>query len=290
MVSVEEVNEESQPAPSEERLRDAEEIEAVALQCKRATAKMHLTSLAKKLRKESEALKRIEESQKKSPANGEQSSSSTAAAAEAPKASAPVAAAPVNPPKPVSVSVKAIPPPASSSVKYTSIDSFAFDAGEYNSPFVTLYISLPGVGSIDRSQVDCKFGTSNFDLIVQDLRGKSYRLVKTNLEKDIVPDKSKIIVKADKVIIKLAKVKGEYGSYDYWSKLTDPKRGDKTASKKSSDPSSSIMDLMKDMYDSGDDQMRKMIGETMMKQQRGELGKDAGMGMGGLGGMDDDDV
>ena len=36
--------------------------------------------------------------------------------------------------------------------------------------------------------------------------------------------------------------------------------------------------------------VKKMVGETMMKQQRGELGKDAGMGMGGLGGMDDDDV
>lgn len=31
---------------------------------------------------------------------------------------------------------------------------------------------------------------------------------------------------------------------------------------------------MKDMYDEGDDQMKKVIGEAFMKQQRGELEKD----------------
>lgn len=100
-------------------------------------------------------------------------------------------------------------------------------------------------------------------------------MFRDNLDKDINPDASKYIVKADKIVVKLAKVKGEYGSYDHWSGLTAKK---KKASKKE-DPSQSIMDLMKEMYDSGDDNMKKMIGETMLKQQRGELGK---------GGMDDD--
>lgn len=31
-----------------------------------------------------------------------------------------------------------------------------------------------------------------------------------------------------------------------------------------------IMDMMKDMYEDGDDNMRKIIGEAMMKSQRGE--------------------
>lgn len=30
------------------------------------------------------------------------------------------------------------------------------------------------------------------------------------------------------------------------------------------------MDMMKDMYESGDDNMRKVIGEAMLKSQRGE--------------------
>ena len=39
-----------------------------------------------------------------------------------------------------------------------------------------------------------------------DLEGKNYRLVKDNLEKDIDPAKSRIIVKANKVVVKLQKV------------------------------------------------------------------------------------
>jgi calcyclin binding protein len=39
------------------------------------------------------------------------------------------------------------------------------------------------------------------------------------------------------------------------------------------------MDLMKDMYDKGDDSMKKMIGETMTKQRDGKLGNGLDQGM-----------
>ena len=87
-------------------------------------------------------------------------------------------------------------------MKFVPVDRFAFDAGGYNAPFVTLYVDLPGVGSIPRENIQCDFKSSSFDLIVKDLRGKSYRLFKDSLEKDIDTAKCKIVVKADKVIIK----------------------------------------------------------------------------------------
>ena len=48
------------------------------------------------------------------------------------------------------------------------------------------------------------------------------------------------------------------------------------------------MDMMKDMYDSGDDNMRKTLGEAMMKSRRKEAMGDKSMDMEdmpGLGGM-----
>ena len=79
MVSFEEV--ESSPPPaveekkeettasilpaSQERLLDAEAIEAAAKSIPRVSARMHVESLVKKLRKESEALKRVEASKVK---------------------------------------------------------------------------------------------------------------------------------------------------------------------------------------------------------------------------------
>ena len=77
----------------------------------------------------------------------------------------------------------------------------------------------------------------------------------------------------------------QYG-YDSWMDLTSKKaRGE--AAEQSADPSSGIMDLMKQMYDEGDDTMKKTIGEAMLKSRKGEgdkpgpIGSDMGFG-GGL--------
>jgi len=128
---------------------------------------------------------------------------------------------------------------------------------------------------------------------VTDYNGKSYRLLNDNLEKDIDVAKSKFIIKPNKILIKLGKIKGEYGSYDSWQQLTAKKTKSKSSGGKSSgakeDPAAGIMGMMKDMYDEGDDSMKKMIGETMLKQRMGKLNGDADPmgGMGGMGGMDD---
>jgi len=156
--------------------------------------------------------------------------------------------------------------------RYIPINSFAFDSGSYNSPLVSIYVSLEGVKKIPRDQITCDFTSTSFDLIVSDLNGKNYRLYKDNLAHDIDPSTSKVVVKVDRLIIKLGKTKGEYG-YDTWTDLVDKKK--KRTPGKKEDPSASIMNLMKDLYETGDDNMRKVIGETMEKQRRGELGKDS---------------
>jgi calcyclin binding protein len=269
MVEIEAVNDD-EVLPSQERVLDAEVIEEAAAKMTRPTARMHLESLAKKLRRESDALRRVEKSkqqeQQEQSAKESSSPAEAAAGSTTKTASDPVAASQETPAaKPLPAAAAA---PVPNTGKYTSVDRFAFDAGG-SAAFVTLYVPLPGVGAIDRSLIHCDFTATSFDLVVNDLKGKSYRLVKDNLEKDIDPAKSKIIVKADKVLVKLQKIKQEYGSYDYWQQLTAKKNR-----KEKDDPNKSIMNLMKDMYDEGDDQMKKMIGETMMKQQRGDLSKD----------------
>jgi calcyclin binding protein len=287
MVSFEEVPESnaseqiSIPA-SQERLLDAQEIEEAAAKLERPTARMQLEGLAKKLRKEGEALKRVEASRRT--ASGEDTKTTTAPPPS--NTPSPAVVEPTPDPEPTSAPDVPVPPPsvpATSAATLTyngngafvSIDRFSFDAGGYNAPFVSVYVNLNGVGSIARDSIVCDFTSSSFDLIVKDLNGKSYRLVKDHLEKDIDPEKSKIIVKSDKIIVKLAKVKqGDYGGYDYWSQLTDTKAKSGKNKSKGADPQSSIMDMMKSMYDDGDDKMKKIIGETMMKQQQGGLGQD----------------
>lgn len=294
---------------SQSRLLDAEAIEEVAKKMTRISARMHLESLAKKLRKESEALKRVEKSKddmsKENNASDNTVHQGAAATAVEEEAATATTTSPSLPPKTMKPPTAAVPVVAgiAPSAKFIPVDRFSFDAGDYGSQFVTVYVPLPGVGSISRELVTCEFTKSSFDLIVRNLKeGKSssYRLFKDNLEHEIDDTKSKIIVKADKVIVKLAKMKKEYGGFDYWTKLIDNKKGHKTAgggagNAAKENPQDSIMKLMRDMYEEGDDNMKKMIGETMMKQQRGELNRPDmnKMGGGGIGGdnmnFDDED-
>ena len=288
MVAIEEVVDDDGDAAaaaatsrSEERLSDAAEIEALLDQLTRPTARMQVESLVRKIRKEAAALARVD--------------SAAAAATAAPPVVVPP---PATAPKPVAAAAAGVP---SAAVSYKSIDRFAFDAGGSSDKFVTLYLPIPGVGALKKTPgaVSSTFGKDSFDVTVVGLETTdsgggvtktNYRLKRDNLEHEIVPEDSKHVVKKDKIIVKLSKKKGEYGSYDYWTKLTDPKKADKKKSgggggKKRDDPSAGLMDMMKDLYDSGDDNMRKMIGETMLKQRNGELNNDPAGGGGGLGGM-----
>ena len=63
--------------------------------------------------------------------------------------------------------------------------------------------------------------------------------------------------------------------YETLSKCNALATGGKAAKvkDKTSDPTSGIMDMMKNLYDDGDDNMRKIIGESMMKSQRGDKSK-----------------
>jgi len=266
---------------SKERSLDADELESLLSSVTRSTARQHLEQLISKLRRDAAAIKRAEESHKKAAVEGVQTLSLAPESAVAKLPPTEVTRATTN-----EITVAASAPASSPSYvtvtapltkKYVPIDRFAFDAGGHNSQFVSIYVDLPGVGSIERDNIKCEFTTTTVDLVVHDLKGKSYRMYRDNLDKDIDAEKCKYIVKSDKIIVKLAKCKGEYGSYDYWTDLTAKKKKKKANAKEN--PTDSIMELMKDMYDSGDDKMKKMIGETMLKQQRGELGKD-GMGMG----------
>lgn len=187
--------------------------------------------------------------------------------------------------KPVPVEVKSVGP-------WTEITTFALDLGGYDKPLVTVDVRLKGVEALPPEKVTCDFTESSLDLKVVGLDGQNYRFLKTNLDKDIVPADSGVKVKKNHVIITLQKVKGQYG-YDSWTDLCAKRpRKPSTAATKDANPQDSIMDMMKDLYDEGDDNMKKIIGEAMYKAKKGEKyePKADDMKMPGLGGSDLDDI
>jgi calcyclin binding protein len=182
-----------------------------------------------------------------------------------------VEAAPSSPKAAAQAPVKIASAPAQAEkdgMTWNEVPSFAWDQGEHSSQWVSVYLmsGLDGIGEV-KEGVTCNFTSSSFDLKIVGLDGKNYRLSKTNLDKEIDPEKSKIVVKKDKVTIKLKKIKGQYG-FEHWGDLVSKKSADQKK-KEEKDPMSGIMDLMKNMYDEGDDTMKKTIGEAMMKQREG---------------------
>lgn len=170
---------------------------------------------------------------------------------------------------------------------WTEITTFALDLGGYDKPIVSVDIRLKGVESLAAENVTCDFTESSLDLKVVGLDGQNHRFLKTNLEKDIVPRESNVKVKKNHVIVTLQKVKGDYG-YESWSDLLAKGRR-KAAADKKKDPQDSIMGMMQDMYEDGDDSMKSIIGEAMYKAKRGEKyePKNDDMKMPSLDKMDD---
>jgi len=181
---------------------------------------------------------------------------------------APVSKVPA-PPQPVQQPVR-MPSAAASSeraVTYLPIASHSWDQDGYgvepNNVYVYILSGFDGIGQ-QKGSVTCDFSKNGFDLKVEGFNGKSYRLMKDNLDKPIVPTESKLLVKKNSIKLSLRKEKETYG-YPSWTDLT-AKRA-KTA-EKSDDPGAGLMDMMKQLYEDGDDQMKKTIGEAMIKSRQ----------------------
>ena len=60
------------------------------------------------------------------------------------------------------------------------------------------------------------------------------------------------------------RVQGDYGP-DHWTDLTPKFKKSKTDT---ANPTAGIMDMMKQMYDEGDDTMKATIGKAMLEAQK----------------------
>merc|ERR1712146_228551 len=83
----------------------------------------------------------------------------------------------------------------SADVKYISIASYGWDQDSYgkepNNVYIYLMSGFEGIGEC-KERVSCSFGARSLDLKVLDFKGKNYRLYINNLDKEIVPDTSKV--------------------------------------------------------------------------------------------------
>ncbi|KAI4372054.1 hypothetical protein MLD38_010338 [Melastoma candidum] len=148
--------------------------------------------------------------------------------------------------------------PASRAVTYTALSSFSWDQ---DNDKVKIYISLEGV---DREKTETEFKSTSVDIKIHDVNGKNYRYAIPKLNKEIEPEKCKVLVKPTRIVITLVKA-----SKGNWLDLHLKEDKLKPGLDKEKDPMAGIMDLMKNMYDEGDDEMKRTIAKAWSDARSG---------------------
>uniref|UniRef100_A0A0N4ZK22 Calcyclin-binding protein n=1 Tax=Parastrongyloides trichosuri TaxID=131310 RepID=A0A0N4ZK22_PARTI len=159
----------------------------------------------------------------------------------------------------------------SSTRSLTKITNYSY---EDSNKTLKLYIPIPGAKEASLESFRLNIKSEELAFNATDINGKDYEFILKGLYGKVIPEECTFKQKTDMILIVLKKAKE-----DKWSTVL--KLGDK---KKKMDldtnetnPEEGIMNLMREMYENGDDQMRKTIGEAMMKAR-----EKPGMGMEGL--------
>nr|XP_004663182.2 calcyclin-binding protein [Jaculus jaculus] len=152
------------------------------------------------------------------------------------------------------------------------ISNYGWDQSD---KFVKIYITLTGVHQVPIENVQVHFTERSFDLLVKNLNGKNYSMIVNNLLKPISVEGSSKKVKTDTVIIILCRKKAENTRWDYLTQVEkECKEKQKPSYDKETDPSEGLMNVLKKIYEDGDDDMKQTINKTWVesreKQAKGE--------------------
>ena len=118
---------------------------------------------------------------------------------------------------------------------------------------------------IEEEKVEANHKQSSIDIKFHDVKGKNCRLAIPKLNKEIVLEKCKLLVKPTRAVITLYKA-----SKGNWLDLNLKEDKLKPGLDKERDPMARIMDLMKNMYDEGDDEMKRTIVKAWIDARTGK--------------------
>ncbi|RDY08854.1 Calcyclin-binding protein [Mucuna pruriens] len=159
-------------------------------------------------------------------------------------------------PAPISTGTRVSPSPA---LTYATLASFSWDQ---DNDKVKIYVSMEG---INEDKIESEFKPTSFDVKFHDVQGKNYRSAISKLHNEIVPEKCKVVVKPKRAIITLVKA-----SKGNWLDLQFKEDKLKPNLDKEKDPMAGIMNMMKNMYEDGDDEMKKTIAKAWTDARSGK--------------------
>ncbi|KAL1491278.1 hypothetical protein ABEB36_011897 [Hypothenemus hampei] len=141
------------------------------------------------------------------------------------------------------------------------LSNYAWDQSQ---KFVKFYITLPKINTVPAENVQCNFQEKSLELKVKNLENKDYVFKVTQLLHLIDPKNSTFKVKNDLILINAAKQEQDmhWTHVTEWEKKASDKKMPNLDSEDKSDPSASLMNIMKNMYETGDDEMKRTIAKA----------------------------
>uniref|UniRef100_A0A1I8IF87 Calcyclin-binding protein n=1 Tax=Macrostomum lignano TaxID=282301 RepID=A0A1I8IF87_9PLAT len=156
----------------------------------------------------------------------------------------------------------------------TEIKTYAWDDSD---KFCKLYVSegLSGVGSLDKDAVTAEFTENSVLLRVRGLNGRDRELRIPRLYDRILPDSCSFKVKSDQVLLSLRKAACNRPEKPFTEHASARRRSEakiggqqqEGAGRLTKDPSASMMGLMRQMYEEGDDEMKRTIAKAFSESQ-----------------------
>jgi calcyclin binding protein len=178
--------------------------------------------------------------------------------------------------------------PAHSSISrpLTKLTTYGYDESE---KFVKLYYTLNGIHNLPAENVTSRFTEDSFDISITDLDGKDYSISAKGFVHPIDPEASVVKQKSDMLLVMLKKAQS-----GTWSELLKIVQSKKEAAKlkdadlgmDSSDPQAGLMNMMKKLYDEGDDETKRSLRKAWHESQNKKAGG-LGSGMPGMPSMPD---
>ncbi|XP_075980090.1 calcyclin-binding protein [Anticarsia gemmatalis] len=140
--------------------------------------------------------------------------------------------------------------------------------------YIKVFVTLKDVQSLPKEQVYCVLTEKSMELRVENLDNKDYVLVINKLLEPINVGECHWKQKTDMVVIFLAKSRPNIK----WSHMTEVEKKfddqrknrfkpEPEVADPNKDPQESIMSLMKNMYETGDDEMKRMISKAWYEGQ-----------------------
>lgn len=144
-------------------------------------------------------------------------------------------------------------------------------AWDQSDKFIKIFVTINEVQQVPEENVNVEFTENSLNLLINNLNNKDYTFVVNHLLNNIDPAKSYRKVKSDMVAIYLAKsTPSKWGHLTVTAKrLQDLKdeRMSKNTKDTEADPSAGLMKIMQQLYDSGDQETKRMINKAWHESQ-----------------------